>query len=187
MVIFHEMVQIQFSLAEWFHSFLVLPAVGFKAWHTDVRYRKLQTAFQRLSTERTRQSPWGKSDISTHCIGYLQYRAEPKQVEVGVSVGEILLSTLHFTNSVFQKEGLKLTAYQCTCVWLDRFSRQLIGGAWTECPARTSYSHLWPKKIIRRVELNRIKLWLLFAGSCLWSVLSLKSHITAVFGFLIGS
>ena len=28
----------------------------------------------------------------------------------------------------------------CTCVWLDRVSCQLIGDAWLECPARTSYA-----------------------------------------------
>ena len=36
--------------------------------------------------------PWGTSDISTHCVGCIQYRAEPKHVKAGVVVGEILTS-----------------------------------------------------------------------------------------------
>ena len=42
--------------------------------------------------------PHGVHQI-THCVGYMQYRAEPKQVEAppreGVVVGGLLLSTLN--------------------------------------------------------------------------------------------
>ena len=37
--------------------------------------------------------PRDKSDISTHCISYIQYRAEPKQDEAGVVEGPIRFST----------------------------------------------------------------------------------------------
>ena len=68
-----------FNLAVWFHSFMLVPAVGFRAWHTDVRYRIPTLGEQ----GELYNPPWGTSDISTHCIGYIQYRAEPKQVEAG--------------------------------------------------------------------------------------------------------
>ena len=43
---------IQFSLAVWFHSFQVLSAVGFKAWHTDTEYQQHTNIWQ--------QSPMGQ-------------------------------------------------------------------------------------------------------------------------------
>ena len=46
----------------------------------------------------------------------IHYKAEPQQVEAGVVVGEILLSTVNFAEGLFGTDGLKLTAYQCTCV-----------------------------------------------------------------------
>ena len=54
------------------------------------------TAYQHLESIQSNYTipPWGTSDISTHCVGYIQYRAEPKQVEAGVVVGEIQLRTL---------------------------------------------------------------------------------------------
>ena len=74
---------IHFSFAVWLHSFRVLPAVGFKARHTDVKYGKKTTLDK---------PPCGTSDISTHCVGYIQYRADPK-LEAVVVVGEIQLNT----------------------------------------------------------------------------------------------
>ena len=43
----------------------------------------------------------------------IQYRAEPEQVEAGVVVGEIPLSTVNFAEGVLGMDALKLTAYQC--------------------------------------------------------------------------
>ena len=83
--------------------------------------------------------PWDKDSL-THCIGNIQYRAEPKQVKAWMVVGEILFGTLNFAKCVFEMEGLKLTPYQCECVWLDRVDNQLIEGTWLECPTRTSYT-----------------------------------------------
>ena len=75
--LFHKMVM-HLSLAVWFHSFLVLPAVGFKASQIDVRYR-IPTWQQGAQYN----PPWGSSDILTRSVGYTQYRAEPEQVEAG--------------------------------------------------------------------------------------------------------
>ena len=129
---------IQFHFAKWFHSFQEFPATGFKAWHTDVRYI-ITTAYQPWTTGITIQSQWDK-DILTHCIGYIQYRAEPKQVKAGVVVGEIQFGTIYFADCVFEMEGLKLTPYQCACVWSVQVSNQLIEGTWRECPTRTKYT-----------------------------------------------
>ena len=136
--VFHETV-IQFSLAVWFHSLLGLPAVGFKAWHTDVRYRT-STACQHLTTGSTIQSPM-------RYITYLNpYNTEQNSSRWRLGWwwwwwGRILLSTLNFTECVFE------FAYQCACIWLDFVSHQLIGGAWLDCPAKTSYAHFlkWPR------------------------------------------
>ena len=63
MVIFHEMVQIQFSLAEWFHSFLVLPAVGFKH---DIQTSDTENSRQHSNIYQQRElyNPHGVSQIS---------------------------------------------------------------------------------------------------------------------------
>lgn len=50
-------------------------------------------AYQHLTTGGAVQlhpppAKWGSSDISIHCLGYLQYRAEPKEVEAGVGGGD---------------------------------------------------------------------------------------------------
>ena len=72
------------SLAVWCHSFRVLAAVGFKAWPTglsDKAYHSIPTFDNR---EHCTTPPRGTSEIWTHCVGYMQYWAEPKQVEAGV-------------------------------------------------------------------------------------------------------
>ena len=48
----------QFSLGEWFKSFPGLPAVWFKAWHTDVRHR-IPRAYHDLKTGSSIQSFMG--------------------------------------------------------------------------------------------------------------------------------
>ena len=108
---------------------------------SDTEYQQHTIPFD--NREHYAIHPWGTSDISTDWIGYIQYKAGPKQVEAGVVVGEILLTTLHFVECMFEMEVLKLTAHRCTCIWLDHVSCQLTGGAWLEFPARTSYAHKW--------------------------------------------
>ena len=99
--------------------FRVIPAVGFKAWHTDVRY-----------------PPWGTSDILTHCVGYITIHSRTK---AGGGWGWWWVkpsSAINFAESVCVRwKGLKLTAKS---VYLRLIGPRLD---WTECPARTSDAH----------------------------------------------
>ena len=107
---------IQLSLEVGLHSFLELPAVGFKACRCQIQ--NTNRIPYHLTTGIPKQSLHGVDLNPLDRLYTIQSRTN--QVEAwGVSVGEILLSTLTFAECVFEMEVLKLTAHQCTCIRLD--------------------------------------------------------------------
>ena len=76
----HEIL-IQFSLAVWFHSLPMLPAVGFKAYQQYTNIWKQGALYN---------PPWALSDVSTHRTGNVQNSEEIKQVEIELSSMESL-------------------------------------------------------------------------------------------------
>ena len=125
----HEIV-ISFNIAVG-STLMVCPAIGFKVWHTDVRYR-IPTAYLHLTTGSTIHSTMG-------LIRYLSPLCRWHTVQ---SRNKANFSLSHFTLPECEMEGLKLTASQHTCVWLDHVSCQLIGGEWW-VSGQNNYAHIW--------------------------------------------
>ena len=78
---------------------------GFEIWQTHVRYR-----IPTFTQGALYNPPWGTSDIWKQSRWWVKF------------------CSAHVTYAwwVFEIEGLKLTAQQWTCVWLDSVSSQLI-------------------------------------------------------------
>ena len=152
----------------------MLPAVGFKAWHTGVRYRK-QTAFQSLTTGRTIQSPMGH-------IRYLNPFDRLHTIESGTKVvggwgGGGLNSAQHTSLRTVCFRWKVLNLPPISVRLMDRFSSQLIGGRMT----RENRQNLLHPFMAQKYNLEWS--WTAYS-SCISQAETLKPYITTVFGCL---